>query len=82
MALCGISVFAELVSLQRPLKELAIQNHQNIAPPPGNILDQMDKVLSTLTSLRLHVVHETDDASPDTEISVRHRLLPLMLTSS
>ncbi|KAJ5597636.1 hypothetical protein N7537_007720 [Penicillium hordei] len=31
--------FAGLGSLQRPLKELAIQNHQKTAPPPGKILN-------------------------------------------
>lgn len=30
-------LFAGLVSLRRPLKELAIQNLQNIAPPSGRL---------------------------------------------
>lgn len=38
-------LFAELVSLRRPLKELGIQNYQNVAPPPGTTSDQIKQVL-------------------------------------
>ncbi|KAG0159906.1 hypothetical protein PDIDSM_7433 [Penicillium digitatum] len=62
----------ELVSLEQPLTELAIQNHQNTVLPPGIMLDQMDHVLSTLKSLGPNVVHETNDAPPKHEIHVRH----------
>lgn len=66
-------VFRELVSLQQPLKELGIQNYQNVAPP-GDTSDQLNQVLSTLSSLRLNVVHETEDAAPEYEIYVRRCL--------
>ena len=67
-------LFAELVSLRQTLKELGIQNYQNVAPPPGTTSDQIKQVLSTLTSLRLNVVHETDQAAPEHDIDVRRCL--------
>jgi hypothetical protein len=55
-----------LVSLERPLKELGIQNQQNVTPL-SNVFQQ---VLRTLSSLRLNVVHSSDSACPENEIEV------------
>jgi hypothetical protein len=74
-------LFAELASLRRPLKELGIQNYQNVAPPPGTTSDQINQVLSTLTSLRLNVVHARDEAAPENDIDVRRCLFPLIPTT-
>jgi hypothetical protein len=63
-------LFAGLASLRRPLKELAIQHHQNTAPV-GDVLNQISQVASNLTSLRLNVTHEEDEASPENDIEVR-----------
>ncbi|KAJ6104256.1 hypothetical protein N7523_010576 [Penicillium sp. IBT 18751x] len=61
-------LFAELASLDQPLKELAIQNHQNVPPRNNKLTEQIGQVLQHLTSLRLNVVHELCDAAPETEI--------------
>lgn len=69
-------LFSELGALQRPLKELGIQNYQNVAPPKSTS-DQLNQMLSTLTSLRLNVVHEQYEAAPENEIDVRS-IIPLL----
>lgn len=63
-------VFAALASLRRPLRELGIQNYQNLAPRSGPTSDRVAKVVSGLRSLRLNVVHERDEAAPENEIEV------------
>jgi hypothetical protein len=55
-----------LASLQKPLKELGIQNQQNVTP----ISEELSQVLTTLKSLRLNVVHELEPPSPENEIEV------------
>ncbi|KAJ5770383.1 uncharacterized protein N7511_002434 [Penicillium nucicola] len=55
-----------LSSLKRPLEELAIQNQQNVTP----LSPDFQRILSTLGSLRLNVVHEYEPAAPETEIEV------------
>ncbi|CEJ57282.1 hypothetical protein PMG11_05980 [Penicillium brasilianum] len=61
-------LFAGLIDLPRPLKELAIQNHQNLTPISRNVSNWMDEVLGTLETLRLNVVHERDFAAPESEM--------------
>lgn len=56
-----------LVSLKQPLKELGIQNQQNITPLSNNF----QQVLSKLSSLRLNVMHEFVPGCPEDEIEVR-----------
>ncbi|KAJ5816271.1 hypothetical protein N7447_008504 [Penicillium robsamsonii] len=53
-----------LVSLKQPLKELGIQNQQNVTP----LSKDFQQVLSKLSSLRLNVMHELVPASPEDEI--------------
>ncbi|KAJ5464218.1 hypothetical protein N7475_007353 [Penicillium sp. IBT 31633x] len=53
-----------LGSLRRPLKELGIQNQQNVTP----ISEEVEEVLNALKSLRLNVVHELEPACPENEI--------------
>jgi hypothetical protein len=65
-------LFATLTDLPRPLKELAILNHQNVIPISHNVSDWMDEVFSTLESLRLNVVHERDSAAPEHDIEVKN----------
>ncbi|KGO55375.1 hypothetical protein PEX2_030790 [Penicillium expansum] len=55
---------AGLVSLKQPLKELGIQNHQNMTP----LNPDLQQVLCTLSSLRLNVVHETEPSCIQNEI--------------
>ena len=55
-----------LVSLKRPLKELGIQNQQNVTP----LSECSQKVLSRLSSLRLNTVHECHPGCPESEIEV------------
>lgn len=43
-----------LVSLKRPLKELGIQNQQNVRP----LSTDFQRALRTMSSLRLNVAHE------------------------
>lgn len=57
---------AALVTLKRPLKELGIQNHQNVTPSNTDL----QQVLCTLSSLRLNVLHESEPACPENEIEV------------
>lgn len=57
---------AGLVSLKQPLKELGIQNHQNMTP----LNPDLQQVLCTLSSLRLNVVHETEPSCIQNEIEV------------
>jgi hypothetical protein len=63
-------LFAGLIDLPRPLKELAIQNHQNLTPMSRKVSIWLDEVLGTLETLRLNVVHERDFAAPESEIEV------------
>lgn len=63
-------LFAELVSLENPLKELAIHNHQNVSPRNKELIGRIKQVLLNLTSLRLNAIHELNDAAPETEIEV------------
>lgn len=65
-------LFAELASFDQPLKELAIQNQQNVSPGNTEVIRHIEQVLQNLTSLRLNVIHELDDAAPETEIEVFH----------
>ncbi|KAJ5519987.1 hypothetical protein N7463_000440 [Penicillium fimorum] len=53
-----------LVSLKQPLKELGIQNQQNVTP----LSKDFQQVLSKLSSLRLNVMHELESACPENEI--------------
>ncbi|KAJ5192326.1 hypothetical protein N7449_008468 [Penicillium cf. viridicatum] len=53
-----------LVSLDRPLKELGIQNQQNVTP----LSNDFQQILGTLSSLRLNVVHTSESACPENEI--------------
>ncbi|CAI7650200.1 unnamed protein product [Penicillium viridicatum] len=52
-----------LVSLERPLKELGIRNQQNVTP----LSNDFQRILGTLSSLRLNVVHTYDDTCPGRE---------------
>lgn len=61
---------AGLSSLKRPLKELAIQNQQNVT----SLTNDYPQILSTLDSLRLNIVHEIQPACPENEIEVRRFL--------
>jgi hypothetical protein len=63
-------LFAGLTDLHQPIKELAIQNHQNLTPISRTVSNWMDEVFQTLESLRLNVVHERDFAAPEDEIEV------------
>jgi hypothetical protein len=63
-------LFRGLVSLQQPLKELAIQNQQNVSPLNRGIIARIDQIFQKLTSLRLNIVHELDPAAPENEIEV------------
>ena len=65
-------LFAELASSSQPLKELAIQNHQNVSSGNDEVIGHIEQVLQKLTSLRLNVIHEIDDAAPETETEVFH----------
>jgi hypothetical protein len=56
-----------LVSLKQPLKELGIQNQQNVTTPSKDL----QQVLSTLSSLRMNVKHQLEPACPENEIEVR-----------
>lgn len=56
-----------LAALERPLQEMAIQNHQNVT----TLSEDFQQSLCTLSSLRLNVVHELDSAAPTDEIEVR-----------
>lgn len=74
------SLFTGLASLQQPLKELAIRNQQDTEPAPGVLSGQIDQVLSTLESLRLNMIHESDSASPETRLYVCHySVLPVTI---
>ncbi|KAJ5800823.1 uncharacterized protein N7518_002891 [Penicillium psychrosexuale] len=53
-----------LVSLKRPLEELGIQHQQKVTP----LSEDLQQVLSTLSSLRLNVVHECDPACTEAEL--------------
>ncbi|KAJ5857005.1 hypothetical protein N7455_007899 [Penicillium solitum] len=53
-----------LVSLERPLKELGIQNQQNVTP----LSNDFQRILGTLSSLRLNVAHTTDSMCPENEL--------------
>lgn len=64
-------LFAGLASMEQPLKELAIQNLQNVSPRNKGIIAQIKRVLQGLNSLRVNVVHELDPAAPETELEVR-----------
>lgn len=55
-----------LVSLERPLKELGIQNQQNVTP----LSIDFQRILGTLSSLRLNVAHTTDYMCPENELEV------------
>jgi hypothetical protein len=65
-------LFAGLTDLRQPIRELAIQNHQNMTPISRNVSNWMDEVFQTLETLRLNVVHECDFAAPENDIEVRH----------
>lgn len=68
-------LFTGLTDLRQPLRELAIQNHQNLTPISRTVSSWMGEVLGTLESLRLNVAHECDFAAPEDEIEVRNCLL-------
>ncbi|KAJ5210895.1 Aromatic-ring-hydroxylating dioxygenase alpha subunit [Penicillium cf. griseofulvum] len=53
-----------LVSLKQPLKELGIQNQQNVTTPSKDL----QQVLSTLSSLRMNVMHELQPSCPENEL--------------
>lgn len=54
------------VSLERPLKELGIRNQQNVTP----LSNDFQRILGTLSSLRLNVAHTNNFYSPSVEIEV------------
>lgn len=55
-----------LVSIERPLKELGIRNQQNVTP----LSNDFQRILGTLSSLRLNVVHTSDYMCPGSELEV------------
>lgn len=69
-------LFAAFTDFRPPLRELAIQNHQNVIPISRNVSSWMDGVWGPLESLRLNVVHERDFAAPEDDIEVRNCFLP------
>lgn len=54
------------VSLERPLKELGIRNQQNVTP----LSNDFQRILGTLSSLRLNVAHTNDSTCPDNALDV------------
>lgn len=60
--------FSWLTSLDVPIKELAVRNLQDRNTQDGEIRAMMEKVLGSLQSLRLNIVTERYEASPEEEL--------------
>lgn len=64
-------LFSLLGSLQSPVQDLGIRNLQVQNSNDPETLKNMEKVLSSLQSLRLSIVSETNDAVPEHDLEVK-----------
>jgi hypothetical protein len=63
-------VFRSLASLSKPIRELGIQNLQNINPQNPDVLASIARVLQNLHVLRLGIISERMDHAPEHELDV------------